>query len=91
MFSGDNELPEGYTWEKVRAIAREMIQQRTTAQDLIDRSISHNEIAHSEYDAEIAAQLETLSENGGTRNDSVTEYWGILEGDEWRVHLVHAE
>ena len=62
-----------------------------TAQDLIERSISHNEIAHSEYDAEIAEQLWILSENGGTWNDSVIEYWGILDGDEWRVHLVHAE
>jgi hypothetical protein len=63
-----------------------------TAQELIDRSISHNEITHAEFAADIAEELAAASENGGTRNDSVTEYWGITEsGDEWRVHLDHVE
>jgi len=62
------------------------------AHALINRSVDRNEIAHSEYDAEIAAQLEALSEYGGTWNDSVTEYWGVTDdGDEWRVHLDHTE
>jgi hypothetical protein len=64
----------------------------STAQDLIDRSIGFNEITHGEYDAATAAELSEASENGGTRNDRVTEYWGVTLGDdEWRVHLDHAD
>ena len=60
------------------------------AQELIDQSISRDEITHAEFDADIAEELEAASD-GGTRNDSVTEYWGVTEsGDEWRVHLDHA-
>lgn len=65
--------------------------QMNTARDLIDRSISHDEITHGEYDAAAAAELSAASENGGTRNGRVTEYWGVTDGDEWRVHLDHAE
>ena len=63
-----------------------------TAQELIDQSISHNEITHAKFAADLAADLAAASENGGTRNDRVTEYWGVTDGrDEWRVHLDHSE
>ena len=58
-----------------------------TAQELIDRSISHTEIAHGEYDAATADELAAASENGGTRNDRVTEYWGITDANLHRTKM----
>lgn len=63
-----------------------------TAQELIDRSISCNEIAHGEYDADIAATLSAAADYGGRRNGSRMEYWGVTDGgDEWCVHLDHSD
>lgn len=55
--------------------------------DLIQRSVSHNEIAHAEHSEYLAAHL--LAEcDDWVENGDITEYWGEHEnGDEWRVHL----
>jgi len=59
----------------------------SNATELIERSISHTEIAHGKYDAETAAELASLSDDS-VKNGAVIEYWGSDDdGAEWRVHL----
>jgi hypothetical protein len=61
----------------------------------IDRSISHNEIAHLDvssvglladaYEEQLARECEGSADR---RDEGVVEYWGVdLDGEEWRVHL----
>ncbi len=61
--------------------------QNTTAAALISRSISHTEIAHADYDPDLATALEAESDDSVTGNDE-QEFWGTdADGNEWRVHL----
>lgn len=57
------------------------------AQDLIERSVSHTEIARAAWSEELAAALLLESEDS-VETEEVVEYWGTREdGAEWRVHL----
>lgn len=58
----------------------------TTADRAIARSISHTEIVTIDYDAATAADLDAMCE-GSAEAERGTEYWGITDGDEWRVHM----
>lgn len=57
-----------------------------TADQLIARSISHNEIAHADYEAglnnELFAECYDCAET-----DQTVEFWGDKDGRPWRVHL----
>ncbi len=59
----------------------------TTASDLIDRSVSHTEIASADWTEELETDLQAECEDSvdaGERH----EFWGTTEsGSEWRVHL----
>lgn len=58
-----------------------------TAQEAIERSISHNEIVHAEYDEDLATELQFACEDSAENGD-VYEFWGTTDGgSEWRVHL----
>lgn len=57
-----------------------------TATDLIERSISHTEIAHAPYAADLAEALREASDDS-VETERGLEYWGERDGDEWRVHL----
>lgn len=61
------------------------------ARDLIADSIERIEIIHARYTRGRDAVLSRISDNGGTRNGDVTEYWGEIRGKCWRVHLDHNE
>lgn len=62
-----------------------------SAQTLIDRSISHNEIVHVRANEPLDAALQGACDSSvETVNGSglpTTEFWGTREdGEEWRVH-----
>lgn len=57
-----------------------------TAEQAIERSISHFSIVKLEYDANTAAELRSLCDDT-VRGNEVTEYWGTKDGSEWRVHM----
>ncbi|MCR4374216.1 MAG: hypothetical protein NUW22_05145 [Acidobacteria bacterium] len=66
-----------------------------TAADAIERSISHDEIVHLDYDADIHADLIVACDDW-TDGLYETEYWADAEGSDgtdgemaWRVHLRH--
>ena len=64
---------------------------KAKAMELIERSISHNEIAHGTYDAETAFELESLSDESVENGDEI-EYWGVDDAAaEWRVWRVHLD
>ncbi len=62
---------------------------------MIETSIRENRIVTVPRDVRmamgadvIADDLSARSDNGGTANGDVIEYWGTDDdGDEWRVHL----
>lgn len=64
---------------------------KTTAADLIARSIEHDEIARAEWTQALEDDL--IAPVGGGREDhaengDVVEFWGTTDaGEEWRVHL----
>lgn len=59
----------------------------TTAQQLIDRSISHTEIVHAAWTIELDVELERLA-SGFTQAEDVRDFWGETEdGEHWRVML----
>lgn len=59
----------------------------STITTLIARSVSHNEIVHTEWTSELETEILAACEDS-TRNDDVLEAWGTTdEGSEWRVHL----
>lgn len=63
----------------------------SSADALISRSAQQNEIVHADYNKDLADDLATESDNGGTRTGDETEYWGTTDGgSDWRVHLDHA-
>lgn len=57
------------------------------ADDLIARSIEHDEIVSAKWTDELADELSTRSDDWTTNGD-VLEFWGEDSGDDWRVHLV---
>lgn len=58
-----------------------------TAEQAIDRSISHNEIVHVAFSREIAEELLESSDDHVIAG-SVMEFWAVdEEAGEWRVHL----
>jgi hypothetical protein len=59
----------------------------TTAANLIERSISHTEIADAEWTPDLAADLAAACDDSTEASDTVVEYWGTDAGAEWRVHL----
>ena len=76
------------------------------ADHLIERSISHDEIAYDEYSPALAAELQrrsdgdvehqpgdgpTIYEFWGTTETSLDEQGREIEGVTWRVHLTEAE
>lgn len=57
------------------------------AQDLIERSVSHTEIAHAAWSEALADELALECEDS-VETGEVVEYWGTRpDGAEWRVHL----
>ena len=59
----------------------------TTAQDLIDRSVSYSEVARADWTVELAEAL-SLESDDSAETEGEVEYWGTREdGEEWRVHL----
>ncbi|MCC6994797.1 MAG: hypothetical protein IT370_09330 [Deltaproteobacteria bacterium] len=57
---------------------------------LIDRSVSHHEIAHAPYSEALADAL-ALECDDGADTEMVREFWGTTDdGDAWRVHLDRA-
>jgi len=62
-----------------------------TAAELIAQSIEHDQIAHADWTDTLADDLEAAADDS-VRNGEVTEFWGETDdGDDWRVHLRHAE
>jgi hypothetical protein len=66
-----------------------------TTEKAIERSISHNEIVtlrtdtRDEYDA-LCSALSSESDDDVehvTSEGDIHEYWGDLDGDDWRVHV----
>lgn len=58
-----------------------------TASAAIARSISHNEIVTIDWTVQLAADLHDASDDSVDTGDTV-EYWGEIEGEHWRVHLI---
>lgn len=58
-----------------------------TAQQAIDRSISHNEIVHLAFDRKIILELMREAEDDERFSNTEREFWGIVDGREWRVHV----
>ena len=56
-----------------------------TAEQAIERSVSHNEIVTLEWDSVVFDDLLVESEDS-TRGE-VHEFWGVRDGREWRVHM----
>lgn len=59
---------------------------RAQADDLIARSIRHDQITHAEWARELEDELLTRAEDS-VDNGEVYEVWGEADGDDWRVHL----
>lgn len=60
----------------------------TTAFDLITRSVSHTDIVHADWTADLAEALSIECEDSVEASDTVVEFWGTDEdGGDWRVHL----
>ncbi len=57
-----------------------------TADQLIKRSISHNEIAHADYEAGLMYELDAACDDCAETAQTV-EFWGDKDGSTWRVHL----
>jgi hypothetical protein len=59
------------------------------AQQLTERSIQGNAIAHESYDSALADELQLMCDDSATEASMpAAEYWGTDdEGNEWRVHL----
>ena len=57
-----------------------------TAADLIARSISRNEIVTVDWTAALAVDL-LVECTDGTEANGVREFWGSVDGSDWRVHL----
>jgi len=57
-----------------------------TAQQAINRSISHSEIVTLDYDATALDELTSATRDYVTGN-SRWEFWGEHDGNEWRVHM----
>lgn len=57
-----------------------------TADQLIARSISHNEIAHADYEAGLMYELRDACDECASTVQAV-EFWGFRDGRPWRVHL----
>jgi len=56
----------------------------TTAAEAIARSISHNEVAY----ADASCRLDLLVEcDDNVESDGVAEFWGVDNGNDWRVHV----
>lgn len=59
---------------------------KPTADQLIKRSISHNEIAHADYEAGLTNELFAECHDCAETEQTV-EFWGYKDGSPWRVHL----
>jgi len=57
-----------------------------TADQLIARSISHNEIAHADYSARLLIKL-LVACDAWAETAQTVEFWGDKDGSSWRVHL----
>lgn len=57
-----------------------------TAEYLIGRSISHNEIAHADYEAGLMYELDAACDAWAETAQTI-EFWGDKDGSPWRVHL----
>ena len=58
-----------------------------TASDAIARSISHDEIVTIDYDADVYDALVKHCD-GCTVANGRTEFWGEMDGAEYRVHMI---
>lgn len=56
-----------------------------TAEQAIERSVSHNEIVTLEWDSVVFDDL--LVESDDSTRGEVHEFWGCRDGREWRVHM----
>ena len=57
-----------------------------TADYLIARSISHDEIAHGDYSPGLMNELRDACDDC-VETDQTVEFWGVKGGSSWRVHL----
>lgn len=57
-----------------------------TADQLIARSISRDEISHADYSAGLVYEL-TAGCDDFVETDQTVEFWGVRDGASWRVHL----
>ena len=58
-----------------------------TAEQAIERSVSHTEIVHLEYDLAAYEMLLAVCEDN-TDSNTEHEFWGTTSGGvEWRVHM----
>lgn len=54
----------------------------------VNESIMQNDIITVDYEPQIAAELLRHSDGDVVDRDrGVHEFWGRLDGDEWRVHV----
>lgn len=58
-----------------------------TAEDLIEESLSHNDIARATMTAALARGLEQLAEDFAEIDGDAVDYWGVEGGHPWRVQL----
>ena len=56
-----------------------------TAEQAIERSVSHNEIVTLEWDSVVFDDL--LVESEDSVMGEVHEFWGTRDGASWRVHM----
>lgn len=56
------------------------------AANLIRRSIAHSEIVFADTDPALVAELELTAE-GEALADDWREFWGAVDGAQWRIHL----
>lgn len=61
-----------------------------TADQAIERSISHTEIVTLDYTDDLVFALRNESDDSVKANYGETEYWGTRDGRHWRVHLYDA-
>ena len=64
-----------------------------TAKDLIDSSITHDNISSARHTEELAEALQAVCDDSVEGND-VVEYWACDDagdGMDWRVHLLRPE
>ena len=61
-----------------------------TCREAIDESIRHDRIAHIDGGPAECDYLESICE-ASVENGYITEFWGVMDGADWRVHVCTME